>query len=628
MTLITVKHSLLPVDFAMLEDMRILNLVTYPIISAYSGPSAIIGEWMRQLGHDVVELSCGGFGVAACPALEYRYGSSDVSEKARKQICNECRGMSHAIGHTKDVALIRIDEYIEPDDYDACRLKAKLLVAKTRNSVTHEELKLISHASYEILLRLKFQGEEIPENHKQSLENAIYVCLLAETGTKRLLEKYPSFDRVIVNNSLRGLNRTILNCVIQSGAQPVFVNAGSNIAHQLSQIMIFNTEEASLDWANSPGWQAYKLSDAQIPRLQQIKEHFVSLFEAKSNFVYSDQSRSMSSEVIYKRLHLSHDKTTFLALMASNDERVAAESVGALEFFRDRKYLFKNQIAWLKFLVEEFRSRPDIQLIIRVHPREFPNKRESVLSEHARDLLKELDDLPSNVHVNWPTDEISLYDLVQVVDVGLVASSSTGLQLATLGIPIGIHNSSLLTGYTRELGTDLGSTKEYRAFLDSALNHRWSVENVIAGLKWHSYMFNCLSVDILSTSNEQGRTSNHSHLFTQLQLSIRRLLPSRFKKLIWSRRTLRLLVDRIETRILQATLKNISPDYLTCSRLKALLDNRSIDLAATELIPSLISNSGSSTDSAREFLQLVSLLLPGEIGLGLLSGKIASYLNC
>jgi len=615
------------VDLVILENMRILNLVTYPIISAYSGPSTIIGERIRQLGHEVVELSCSGFGISACPALEYRYGSSDVTEKAKNRICNECRRMSRAIRNTHDKDLIRIDEFIEFDDYNACLTKAKSLVAKTRNTVTPEESKLISYASYEVLLSQKLQYDEVPKNLNQSLENAIYVCMLAETAIERLLKKHCEFDRVIVNNSLRGLNRTITNCLIQSGVKPLFINAGANTAHQLSQIMMFNSEEASLDWASSPGWKIYKSSKAQVPRLQLIKDHFESLFAAQSNFIYSDQSKRISSEIIYQRLSLSNKKTTFLALLASNDERVAAASNGALDFLKDRKYMFKSQVEWLKFLVKEFESRPHLQLIVRVHPREFPNKRESVLSQHAQELLRELDELPANVHVNWPTDEISLYDLVQVVDVGLVASSSTGLQLATLGIPIGIHNGSLLTGYTTDLGTDLDSTQEYQVFLDSAQNHRWSVENVIAGLNWHSYLYNCLSIDLLPANNGQDVTSGRSSLFTKLQLSVRRFLPLRFKKVIWSNSSLRILIDRIDSKTIRSTLSNGMLNDLDSRRLKELLDGRSMDLAATGVIPFLASNSGSAVNSAREFLLFIRKLLPKESGDGLLSGKLDGYLS-
>jgi hypothetical protein len=621
------KRSPFFVDAVKFYIVRILNLVTYPIISSYSGPSKVVGEMLRGLGHEVVELSCSGFGVSSCPAVEYRYGKTIVSEKEKERICTQCRSMSHALKNGRNKSVIQIDEFIESYEYSDCFLRAKSLVAKPKVTLNSDESKLISYASYEILLRHKFQNGAVPESHHRELENAVYVCLLAEIAIKRLLSNCAAFDRVIINNSLRGLNRTILKCLIEVGVKPVFINAGANIAHQLSQIMIFSNEEASLDWAKSPGWQELKSSHAEIPRLHLINDHFGALFSAQSNFVYSVSSKRVSSDVIFQKLLLSRNKTTFLATLASNDERMTAKFVGALDFLDNRTSLFESQIEWVKFLIKEFEIRPNLQLVIRVHPREFPNKRESVTSQHAIELLRELDDLPANVVVNWPSDEVSLYDLVQVIDIGLVATSTTGLQLATLGIPIGLHNTALLTGYTTDIGTALDSTSKYRAFLDSAEEFQWSVGNVITGLKWHSYLFNCLSIDLFPIANGQKESAGRYGLFNQLQLSIRKFMPSKFKKVIWSSNTLRPLIDFIDRSKIRADTREINVSDVDAERLNALLDNLSIDLAVSGTMSHLLGSSGSSTDSAREFLIFIRELLPKESGNRFLSGKIESYLN-
>ena len=607
--------------------VRILNLVTYPIISSYSGPSKIVGELLRGLGHEVVELSCSGFGVSACPAIEYRYGKRIVSEKEKERICKQCRSMSHALKNGRNESVIQIDEFIESYEYSDCFLRAKLLVAKPKVTLTLEEHKLISYASYEILLRHKFENGVVPESHYHELENAVYVCLLAEIAIKRLLSNCAAIDRVIINNSLRGVNRTILKCLIEVGVKPLFINAGANIAHQLAQIMIFTNEEASLDWAKSPGWQELKSSHAEIPRLQLINDHFGALFSAQSNFVYSVSSERISSDVIFQKLSLSRNKTTFLATLASNDERMTAKLVGALDFLDIRTSLFDSQIEWIKFLIKEFQVRPNLQLVIRVHPREFPNKRESVTSQHAIELLRELDNLPANVFVNWPSDEVSLYDLVQVIDVGLAATSTTGLQLATLGIPIGLHNTSLLTGYTTDIGTALDSTSKYRAFLDSAEDLQWSVGNVITGLKWHSYLFNCLSIDLFPIADGQNESVDRYGLLNQLQVYIRKSMSSNFKKMIWSSNSLRPLIDFIDRSKIRADMRETIASDVDAERLNALLGDLSSDLAASGTMSRLIGDSGSSTDSARDFLLFIRELLPKESGSRFLSGKIDRYLN-
>ena len=219
------------------------------------------------------------------------------------------------------------------------------------------------------------------------------------------------------------------------------------------------------------------------------------------------------------------------------------------------------------------------------------------------------------------------FPLVQVIDVGLVATSTTGLQLATLGIPIGLHNISLLTGYTTDIGTALESTSEYRSFLDSAEDHQWSIANVIAGLKWHSYLFNCLAIDLFPINNRQRESVDRAELLNRLQLAIRKFMPSKLKKRIWSSNTLRPLIDLIDRSKIRGDTKEFNVSDVDIERLNALLDNRSTDLAVTETMSRLIGDSGSSVGSAKEFLLFVRELLPKESGSRFLSGKIDRYLN-
>src|SRR5690606_6941171 len=86
----------------------------------------------------------------------------------------------------------------------------------------------------------------------------------------------------------------------------------------------------------------------------------------------------------------------------------------------------------------------DLFLIIRVHPREFPNKRDSLKSDHALELEQTLSELPENVRVNWPSDNISLYDLAQIMDVCLNSWSTAGKEMGTLGIPVVLYSADLV----------------------------------------------------------------------------------------------------------------------------------------------------------------------------------------
>lgn len=97
--------------------------------------------------------------------------------------------------------------------------------------------------------------------------------------------------------------------------------------------------------------------------------------------------------------------------------------------------MYKNQVLWLKDLIDFFSKREDLFLIIRVHPREFPNRREGCKSENATVYEELLSNLPNNIKVNMPSDNLFIYDLALYSDVVLNGFSSAGLEMALLGLP-------------------------------------------------------------------------------------------------------------------------------------------------------------------------------------------------
>jgi hypothetical protein len=169
--------------------------------------------------------------------------------------------------------------------------------------------------------------------------------------------------------------------------------------------------------------------------------------------------------------------------------------------------LFPTQAEWVRALIDYAATRPELFLIIRVHPREFPNKRESVTSDHARRLEAEFRNLPANVVINWPTDNLSLYDLAETTDVFLNAWSSAGKEMAMLGIPV-VSYSDELGLYPvdrRYLGTDSAA---YFGAIERALADGWRFENIQRVYRWSAVEFQRIVIDIA----DGFRTREHRSL--------------------------------------------------------------------------------------------------------------------
>ena len=119
--------------------------------------------------------------------------------------------------------------------------------------------------------------------------------------------------------------------------------------------------------------------------------------------------------------------------MSSADEAFAAYTIDAFPSSKFHSKVFKNQKEWLLETIDFFKNRKEFGLIIRVHPREYINRREDQISSNYKNLQKILEAIDfDNIYVNYPSDNVSIYNLFEIVDVTLVSWSLTAIDLCCL----------------------------------------------------------------------------------------------------------------------------------------------------------------------------------------------------
>ncbi|MEX1071357.1 MAG: hypothetical protein WEC37_01915 [Anaerolineales bacterium] len=88
--------------------------------------------------------------------------------------------------------------------------------------------------------------------------------------------------------------------------------------------------------------------------------------------------------------------------------------------------------SWLRRTLAYFAKRPDLQFVLRVHPGERNLEGPSVA-----DLVhRELPELPRHMRVVAAGDQVNTYDLIAVADLGLVYTTTVGLEMAMSGLPV------------------------------------------------------------------------------------------------------------------------------------------------------------------------------------------------
>lgn len=128
-----------------------------------------------------------------------------------------------------------------------------------------------------------------------------------------------------------------------------------------------------------------------------------------------------------------------------------------------RQVFTESMTEWLQKTVGFFAGRPDVQLVVRIHPGERYTKGPSVA-----DVVKQAyPDLPDHIHLVAAGDPVNTYDLVEIADLGLVYTTTVGMEMAMSGVPV------IVTGQTHYRGKgftlDPASWDEYFSLLEQVL---------------------------------------------------------------------------------------------------------------------------------------------------------------
>jgi len=123
---------------------------------------------------------------------------------------------------------------------------------------------------------------------------------------------------------------------------------------------------------------------------------------------------------------------------------------------------FPGMLAWLVETCRYFGRRPDLQLVIRVHPAEisgFPQSRQPILCE----LRRHLPALPSNIIVVPPESPVSTYALMSLCNAAIIYGTKTGVELASVGLPVIVAGEAWIRN--KGITHDARTPEEYFAIL-------------------------------------------------------------------------------------------------------------------------------------------------------------------
>jgi hypothetical protein len=142
-------------------------------------------------------------------------------------------------------------------------------------------------------------------------------------------------------------------------------------------------------------------------------------------------------EAVRERFSLAPHRKTLVLYTSSPDERNAAKVEAEMDgFVLNCVNLFADQAEWIESGCAFVAADENLQLVIRIHPRQGCDKRQDTASPHLSILESHFTVLPERCHIVWPQDPLSSYDLAELADLVLIGWTSMGRELARIGVPV------------------------------------------------------------------------------------------------------------------------------------------------------------------------------------------------
>lgn len=385
---------------------------------------------LKHHGHNVKLLTCDG-ALSACP------GYFEISKPPNKWSCNNCKQFSSEFFDIVDLPYLTYAKYV--DGYE-------LSITKDRVNMTSIE------------------------DCKNFVYKDVNVGVHAITSTQRFFKganpDKNTHDKVMRSELINAIISTIVaERVVKEEKPDVLVTSHSCYSSWGSFSDYFRNKDIRVCTYGG----GYKKNTVIFER-DKLDENFKRYYKDVRNkkFLYEKEREELKS-FLNKRMRGEKGDTSLYGFSADK-----IKDIGKL--FKITKYdkihamftnvpwdvsllnannAFKDVYEWISYTIKLFEEKPELQLIIKIHPAEK-------IAESASTVLDYLDSnfahLPENINVIPPDTKISPYSLFPIIDVGIVYNGTIGLEMVLNDIPVVVAGRTHYgeKGFTHEVTTKRG----------------------------------------------------------------------------------------------------------------------------------------------------------------------------
>lgn len=471
--------------------MKILFYSLNAAIWVHALPENRLVRELSRRGHETIYVSCGKSFTGHCTSMTAFGIPLDAPAAEKAKICEACVGNAKTLVGANGARHLVLANYVTDDDRKSIDA---LMLTITRNNYLDFRVKGVEVgrlATYEAFLNFKKMSENLTPEEWSYYCTYVKNCLVSIFGFSRLWEvEKPNI--MFVYSPQYGTNGVCAEFANIHGTTVYFIEGSSSNSERYAALRIWDWDRHGLVNPALEHWSAAKnlVTEEDVSR---VSGHLDELLKAGSFAVYSSPIKRDFS--LRSRFGIPATSKIVLVTLSSYDEAYAAFIINKFPERKVKSSVFKNQFEWVDCTVRILGGRKDVFLIIRVHPRDFRNKREAVRSEQARLWETLFRSTPDNVAINWPQDDISLYDLLREVDVVLTGWSATGIEALVFGIPVVTYDRHL-PSYPADIHLSGESESEYYRNIEIALRIGRQHDHVTNAYRWLAVSFSLGTVRI------------------------------------------------------------------------------------------------------------------------------------
>jgi hypothetical protein len=456
-------------------------------LEPFHASQVLLAKTLDEAGHGAVVLSCNGL-LPICTVKFATLKAPTSWNDTENPVCVACRATRKKTAEDYELLEVSLDSLLSADD----RVSIDEVVRRFEKSpwtAEHDGIEFGLICLAEVLRdRRKHAVEELDQQDVTLLRGLLRSSLAVYLAVQKLSSRFNLHQLAYFGEYAYWQAPQVLAARKGIGLLALSHGYHRDIDRRLLSIrprhyMVHAFEQID-------GWNKYSGYPIKPEVVNEIADGALFRLTNQGGASTYSPTWSQESEKVFDELGLSRERRTLIAYPSSYDEFVCIfGQLKALGFaYPDRPQPFADQETWLRELVGWVSNRPDLQLIVRMHPRMGVGHRHSTISSDYRKLKEAFATLPPNVVVLWPESKVSSYTIAEFADAALISWSSMGLELARFGVPIvaafqrvGLMPISDFIAFDEK-------TDKYFAAVEAAVDQRTTLAQISEAFRWTHYL--------------------------------------------------------------------------------------------------------------------------------------------